>query len=140
MTGTEQDYVRVRAVMTPSPRRIDGLATVADAVALMAREGISSLVIDRRHEGDEFGLVTVSDIAAKVIGANRSAARTNVYEIMSKPVLTVDADMDIKYATRFLSRFGVSRALVTEGGQLAGIVTTRDMVFRCLCDPPGKKG
>ncbi len=138
MTGHEQDYVRVRAVMTPSPRRIDGLATVAEAAALMGREGISSLVIDRRHEGDEFGLVTVTDIAAKVIGANRSPARTNVYEIMSKPVLTVDADMDIKYATRFLSRFGVSRALVTEGGQLVGIVTTRDMVFRCLCDPPAK--
>ncbi len=138
MTGNEQDYVRVRTVMTPSPRRIDGLATVAEAVALMRREGISSLVIDRRHEGDEFGLVTVTDIAAKVVASNRSPARTNVYEIMSKPVLTVDANMDIKYATRFLSRFRVSRALVTEGGELVGIVTTRDMVLRCLCDPPSK--
>jgi CBS domain-containing protein len=49
---------------------------------------------------------------------------------MSKPVLTVDIDMGLKYAIRFLDRFGVSRALVTERDKLVGMVTTRSMVLQ----------
>jgi signal-transduction protein with cAMP-binding, CBS, and nucleotidyltransferase domain len=125
-------YTRVRTVMVPDPKQIDGLATVAAAIDLMREHQISSLVVDRRHEGDEYGLVVVSDIAGEVIARNRAPERTNVYEIMSKPVLSVDADMDVKYAVRLLDRFGVSRALVTEDGRLVGVVTMRDMVLRYL--------
>jgi CBS domain-containing protein len=129
-------YVSVRQVMVPDPKTVGGLATVAEAIALMREHRISSLVIERRHPGDEYGLVVVGDIATRVVGANRSPERTNVYEIMSKPVLTVDVEMDIKYAVRLLGRFGVSRALVTERGDLVGIVTLRDMVLRYLGPGP----
>ena len=125
---------KVRDVMVPDVKVVDGLATVEEAIDAMRRHHISSLVIDRRHDGDEYGLVVVSDIAAKVIGQDRSPSRTNVYEIMSKPVLTLDCDMDIKYAIRLLDRFGVSRALVTKAGKLAGIVTMRDMVLRYMAN------
>ena len=131
----QPSYTAVRDVMTPAPRMIDGLASVREAMELMRREKIGSVVIDRRHPGDEYGILVVHDIAEQIIGADRSPERTNVYEIMSKPVLTVDAAMDIKYSVRLLSRFTLSRALVTESGKLAGIVTLRDLVFRYL--PPG---
>jgi CBS domain-containing protein len=137
---TDKSYIRVSEVMTPSPRVIDGLATVAEAVEHMRRDGISSLVIDRRHGGDEYGLVVVADVAEKVIAASRSPERTNVYEIMSKPVLTLDADMDIKYAVRLLARFGLSRALVIAKGKLAGVVTMRDMVMRYFEGRDGGSG
>lgn len=127
---TEHDYVKVRQAMTPSPRVIDGLATVLEAIDLMREHGVSSLVIDRRHKGDEYGLITVHDIAGKVIANDRAPERISVYEIMSKPALTVDVDMDVKYAIRILTRFQLTRALVTEHGDLAGIVTLRDMAIR----------
>ena len=127
---TEHEYVKVRLVMTPSPRLIDGLATVRQAIDLMRDGGVSSLVIDRRHDGDEYGLVTVHDIAGKVIANDRAPDRISVYEIMSKPALTVDVDMDVKYAIRILTRFQLTRALVTDHGTLAGIVTLRDMAIR----------
>lgn len=139
----DADAPKVRAVMAGPPIVVDGLATVERAIELMRQHKISSLVIDKRHEGDEYGLLVVSDVAGKVIGEDRSPARTNVYEVMSKPVLTVDVDMGIKYAVRLLDRFGVSRALVTERGALVGMVTLRDMVLRYLgpdgdrADPPG---
>jgi CBS domain-containing protein len=128
----QQDYVRVRDVMTPHVIRIEGLATVRQAMDLMRTANVGSLVVERRHEGDEFALVTVGDIAEKVVALNVSPDRTNVYEIMSKPVLTVDVNMDIKYASRLLSRFGLSHALVTEANELAGVVTLRDMVLRYI--------
>ena len=130
MNDKAQNFIRVGEVMTPSPRVIDRLATVREAVELMREHHVSSLVIDRRHEGDEYGMVTVHDVAGKVIGQDRSQDRMNVYEIMSKPLLTVDVDMDIKYAISILSRFQLSRALVTRKGSMVGIVTLRDMTIR----------
>ncbi len=127
---TEHVYIKVRETMTPSPRVIDGLATVREAIGLMRDQHVSSLVIDRRHEGDEYGVVSVHDIASKIIANDRSPDRTSVYEIMSKPALTVDVDMDIKYAIRILTRFHLNRALVTERGDMVGIVTLRDMAIR----------
>ena len=133
------NYTTVREVMTATPHIIDGLATVREAMDLMRREQVSSLVVDHRYEGDEYGLVVVHDIAEKVIAADLSPDRANVYEIMSKPVVSFDAKMDIKFAIRMLTRFRLSRALVTEGGELAGIVTLRDMVFRFVPPAGGKK-
>ena len=122
-------YRPVREAMRPEPKMIQGLATVAQAMDMMRHHAISSLVIERRHEGDEYGLVVMHDIADKVIARNRSPQRVSVYEIMSKPVITVDAEMDIRYAVRLLTRFGVSRTLVMDKGELAGIVTLKDLVL-----------
>jgi signal-transduction protein with cAMP-binding, CBS, and nucleotidyltransferase domain len=132
---TQPDYIRVRQVMTSAPRFVDGLASAREAIELMRADNVSSLVIDRRHDGDEYGVVTVQDIAAEVIARNRSLERTSVYEIMSKPVLTLDVEMDVKYAIRILTRFKLTRALVTEQGKMVGIVTLRDMAVRYI-DPP----
>jgi signal-transduction protein with cAMP-binding, CBS, and nucleotidyltransferase domain len=129
---TETPYTPVRDVMTDKPFVIDGLATVAQAVELMREQSISSLVIDRRHEGDEYGILAVHDIAEKIISRNLSPERVNVYEIMSKPVLSVDVGMNLKYAIRLLFRFKLTRALVLENGKIAGIVTLRDMVLRSI--------
>lgn len=136
------ELIRVGEIMVPGPKIVDGLATVEDAIAMMRANRISSLVIDRRHDADEYGLVVVDDIARKVIAADRSPARTNVYEIMTKPVLTVDGGMAIRYAIRLLAGFAISRALVTERGNLVGIVTLRDMVLHYIdpADPPPDQG
>ena len=129
---SEKDYVTAGEVMTPSPKMVHGLATVRDAIEIMRENVISSVVVEKRYKGDEYGLLVVTDIATKVIAKDLSPERTNVYEVMTKPVICVDTDMDIKYACRLLSNFCVSRALVTEGGHVVGIVTLRDMVLRYL--------
>ena len=120
----------VRAVMSPMPAPINGMATVHEALLLMRENNVYSLVVERRRPGDEYGMVVVSDIANKVIAHNRSPDRVNIYEIMSKPVLTVSADMEIKYAIRLLGRFGLSRGVVVDGNEAVGFVTLTDMVFR----------
>ncbi len=128
--SSNPDYVTVGDVMTPSPVVIDGLSSIQDALDLMENNGVNALVIDRRYEGDEYGLISVSDIARKIIGENRSLERSSVYEVMEKPVLTVSSTMDIKYAIRLLTKFSLSRALVTELGQMVGFVSLRDMTVR----------
>ena len=126
---TDQKELLVSDMMTPSVRTIERTATVRDAIELMREAGVSSLAVERRDETDEFGLLVVSDIAREVIAENRSADRVNVYEIMSKPVITLPADMKIRYAVRLLVKFDLSRALVVDPTCTpVGIITLRDMV------------
>jgi predicted transcriptional regulator len=123
--------VTVGDVMSPDVRRIEGTATVADAIHAMRAAGVSSLVVERRDLQDEYGLVVITDIAREVIARDRAADRVNVYEVMTKPVLTLPVDMQARYAVRLLVRFNLSRALVVDGHRSpVGIVTLRDLVLR----------
>ncbi len=127
---TEDISIRVRDLMVTEMHTIDGLATVAQAMALMKRHQVDSLVVNRRNSDDELGVITVGDIAREVIANNRSPKRVNVYEIMSKPLLTVPDDMLAKYAVRLLVRFERSRAVVVDRQRNAlGGVTLRDLIM-----------
>lgn len=136
-----RDLVRVGDVMSPTVRMIALTASVAEALEAMRDAGVSSLVVERRDDDDEFGLIVVTDIAREVVAKGRAADRVNVYEVMSKPVLAVPVDMQSKYAVRLLVRFNLSRALVVdESRSPVGIVTLRDLVLRHAAvrsgDPP----
>jgi CBS domain-containing protein len=132
---SEHQYIAVQEVMTRSLHTISPLETVAKAMATMREHGVSSLVVERRDDRDEFGLLVVSDIAAHVIAENRAPDRVNVYEVMSKPVLALPAEMDIRNAVRLLVRFSLSRAVVVDHDRKpVGLVTMRDMVLRYSLD------
>jgi len=133
----KETFVRVDSLMRTELHRIDGLANIHTALAMMRKHSISSLVIDRRHPGDEYGFLTVAEIAAKVISKNRSFTRTSVYEIMEKPVLTIPPEMNVKYAVRLLTQLNRRRALVNGQTGLLGFITLRDLVLSY--DNPGDK-
>lgn len=125
----DENKKKVRDVMQDTIYMISGLATVRDAVNEMRARGVTALVIERRHEDDEYGIISIDMIAERVIALNKSLDRTNVYEVMDKPALTVADHMAVKYAVRLLSRLDHRRALVIEHGKACGLITLRDMVL-----------
>jgi signal-transduction protein with cAMP-binding, CBS, and nucleotidyltransferase domain len=131
----ERKVVRVRDVMKSQVDMIDGLTTVADALRKMRHVENKALIVEKRHEDDEYGIVMLSDIARQVLARDRAPERVNVYEIMSKPVVSVDAAMDIRYCARLFDKFGLTRAPVMEGGKIVGVVSYTDMVLKGLCAP-----
>lgn len=127
----QEPYIKVVEVMNRDLHTIDSMATVRAAMEKMTHEHVSSLIVNRRDERDEYGVIVVTDIAREVVAANLSFDRVQVYEVMSKPVVYVDPEMDLRYAIRLLVRFGLSRALVLGSDrQIQGMVTLRDMVLR----------
>ena len=128
----ERKVVQVRDVMNDRYILVDGLETVGAAFAELKRKNARCIVVRKRHEGDEFGLVLLSDIAKKVIAADRSPERVNIYEIMSKPVVSVHPDMNIRYTARLFGRFGLAVAPVIDDDQVLGTVTYTDIVLRGL--------
>jgi len=128
---SETTYTKVGDVMTQELRTIARTATAQEAIDLLKQTGVSSLVVPRHDEADECGLVTVSDLAREVVAVDRAPDRTYVYDIMTKPVLTLQVEMNVKYASRLLEKFKLSRALVVDGNrEPVGIVTLRDMVLQ----------
>ena len=127
---SEEKVVRVSDVMKSHFDIIDGKLTVEDALKTMKHVETKTLIVDKRHVDDEYGMVLLADIAKHVLAVDRSPDRVNVYEIMTKPVVTVRPDMDIRYCARLFGRFGLSRAPVLEHGRVVGIVSFTDMVLR----------
>ena len=126
--------VRVKEVMKSEVDIVDGMTTVTDALNTMKYPETRTLIVDKRDDDDEYGVVMFRDLARQVLGRDLSPDRVNIYEIMSKPVLAVDPDMDIRYCTRLFDRFGLSRAPVLENGRIVGLVSYTDIVLKGLLE------
>ena len=92
----------------------------------------SVLIINKRHADDEYGILLLSDIAKKVVAQDRAPERVNVYEVMAKPVVTVDPHMDVKYCARLFENFGLSTAPVIKEGTILGVVSYTAIVLKGL--------
>jgi len=113
----------VRDCMRTEVTEVDGKLDVLSALKIMKNVGATSLIVKRRDENDEIGMLLFSDVAKEVIAKDRAPERVNVYEVMAKPVLTVRPDMEIRYCARMFVNFGISHAPVVENGKIVGIVS-----------------
>jgi len=118
-----KDDVTVRDVMRTNVTFVDGNVDVMEAMRIMKRVGATSLIVEKRNDRDEYGMVLFSDIAKEVIAKDRAPERVNVYEIMAKPVISVRPDMRIRYCARLFERCGISHAPVIENDKVIGIVS-----------------
>jgi len=124
--------VRTRDVMEEIFTEIDGLATVSQALDVMRQGEAKVLIVKKRNDEDEYGIVLLSDIAKKVLARDRAPDRVNIYEIMSKPVVGVDPNMDVRYCARLFEQFGLSVVPVIENDKVIGIVSYNELVLRGL--------
>lgn len=122
----------VRDCMTKNVTKVDGKLDVLSALKIMKEASTTSLIVNRRDERDEIGLLLFSDVAKKVIAVNRAPERVSVYEIMAKPVLTVRPDMEIRYCARLFENFGISHAPVVENSDIVGMVSYYRLVLHGL--------
>ena len=130
----DKRVIKARDVMHTGHLEMDGMATVKEALDAMKASGSSVVIVSKRDEHDAFGIVLLSDIVKRVLAKDRPSQRVNVYEIMSKPVISLDPDMDVRYCARLFDRFGLANVPVIEGGKVLGIVSYRELVFKGLCE------
>ncbi len=129
MTSEETTIIRARDVMRTELKTIDGMATAREAAAKMRSENIRCLLVEKRHVDDAWGILVVQDFIKRCIMAGRSPSEVNVYEIMTKPVITVPADMDIRYVARLIFRAGIRRAPVEEHGKIIGMISLSSLIL-----------
>jgi predicted transcriptional regulator len=126
---TNIKHICVKDVMKTDYGTIDGGATIKEALNEMNRLKTTVLIVNKRSEDDEYGLLLVSDIAEQVLAEDRAPSRVNVYEIMTKPAISVGPDMDIRYCSRLMSSLKLTRILVVQDNALLGRVSPRALVL-----------
>ncbi len=129
MVPDSTKVIRARDVMRKGIITIDGMATAREAAAKMRSEKVSCLIVKKRHIDDAWGIIVVQDFLKGVIIPGRSPEDVHVYEIMTKPVITVPADMDIRYVARLINRAGIRRAPVEDKGELIGMISLSSLIL-----------
>ena len=120
-------FAKAEDVMTPGVVCIEGTAMVADAVRLMREKKVSSLCVNRRGQEDAWGSITRKDVVNKVGDPGKDPAEVKVFEIMSKPLVTVSPGLALKYCARLFNATGIRRAPVFDGKEIIGILSNTDI-------------
>jgi CBS domain-containing protein len=121
--------MKAKQVMTQNVATIRASATIADAVRLMRFKELRCLIVEPRMSGDAYGIVTETDIVGKVVACGKDPKRVRVYEVMSKPCIVVNPDLEIEYVARLFASTGVRRAPVIQG-ELLGIISVTDIIMK----------
>ena len=119
---------RAKDIMTKEVVTVDGSATVAEAVRLMKEKQVRALLVDRRTEDDAYGIITQRDIVYRVIAERRDPKSVRVHEIMTKPLVVVNPDLELVYVARLMAQQKLSRAPVLFDQKLQGVVSVSDII------------
>ena len=121
--------MKAQDIMTADVETIRGSATVAEAVKIMNDLCLRALIVERRHDQDAYGIITETDIIYKVIAYGKDPAKVRVYEIMTKPCITVNPDLGVEYVARLFANTGIRRAPVIQDS-LIGIISVTDILSK----------
>jgi CBS domain-containing protein len=119
---------RAADIMVPAVK-IRGSATVAEAISLMKTQNCRSLIVNQRTAQDAYGIITETDIIYKVVAFGKDPQLVRVYEIMTKPCIVVNPDLEIEYVARLFANYALTQAPVIQG-KLLGVISASDILFK----------
>ena len=108
---------------------IDGLESVRYSIQLMKDKNVQALIIQKRNSADANGIITINDIIKGVIILNKTIDEVSVYEIMTKPVFSIPAHLNVKYVPRLMLNHSIKIAPVEENGEYIGIIDYAQFLF-----------
>ena len=117
--------LKIEDIMVESVVTVDADATVMKAIKLMNEHEIGCIVVTRR--GKPVGIVTERDMLKRVIAKAKSPQKTKVREIMTKPLISGQPEMDIEEATRLMFEKKIKKLPVVEQDRLIGLITLTDV-------------
>ena len=120
----------VKEIMTPKEKlvSVSPMATVREALGLMRRHKVRSVIVEKTSPSGAYGLVTFKNILQSIVAEDGDIDLLNVYDIASTPAISVSAQLDIKYAARMMVTSSIKRLLVIDNNELYGIVTMSDII------------
>jgi CBS domain-containing protein len=126
---SKRNFQSAKDVMTKKIVFVDGMATAKEAVELMRKEKAEALIVKKRHAQDAYAIVMVHDFIKGVIISDKTSEEVNVFEIMTKPVISVPATMDVRYVANLMMKVGIRMAPVNENGEYIGMVSLSDLIL-----------
>ncbi len=118
--------IRVEQLMRKDLVTVDAGASVVEAAKLMRSYNVGSVLVATK--GRIVGIVTESDVVRKFVGAEKVPFFMPVEDIMSSPVLGIEAHRPVTEAADLMDRHRTRHLGVTKAGALVGVVSVRDFL------------
>lgn len=119
--------MKVRDIMTARAIRVGPEEPAAVAARMLARYNVGALPVCR-EDGVICGMITDRDIVLRCVAGGRDPEKVPVRHVMTRKIVTVHSDMDVKDAAERMAREQVRRLPVEENGRLTGMLTLGDIV------------
>lgn len=121
---------KVRDAMDTNIPLVDASATVSEVLKAMLKREVWSVVILKK--GLPVGVVTDHDILRKCVGKGFEPSRVKVEEIMSAPLILIDADATIGEAMSKMVEKDIRRLFIVENGKIIGRITEKSVLKNTL--------
>lgn len=103
---------------------VDPEKSILETAKVMEEKDIGSVL--SKKDG-RFWILTERDILKKVVAKNLNPEKIKVSDIMTECLYTLNADDDIEKASELFNKYHIRRLPITKGGEIVGIITTRDI-------------
>ena len=108
---------------------VDPDSSVADALALMRRRYIHSLIVNKSQASPEYGIVTSTDICDKIVAQDRNPLHTKVSEVMKSPLITVKVNWTLKECAEVMRTRCIHHLpVLDDAGNVVGMISATDFL------------
>lgn len=118
----------VRDIMQSDVATVSPMATIREAMQVMRARDVKSLVVEKRGPHDAYGIITYTTILRTIVAEEGDIDLVNVYDVCTKPVISVPAEMDVKHVARMMVAHDFRRVIVLDGNELQGIIAMNDII------------
>jgi len=116
----------VTSNMKPDPPRSTLESSISTVVEMMMSEDTGAVIIV--EDSRPIGIITEKDVLRRVIKTGRDFEETLAKDVMTKPLITIEADRPISDAIEILRENNIRRLAITEAGALVGLTTERRLL------------
>ncbi|MBN2126615.1 MAG: CBS domain-containing protein [Deltaproteobacteria bacterium] len=120
--------IKVQEFMTTKIEFVEADRSVYDAVEKMVDRRIRSVVVRFPGKTAEYGVMTTRDIVFRVLAKGINPKDVKASEIASKPVVSVDRDLDVEEAAKLMANSNIARLFVRDGDRIVGLVSLLDIM------------
>jgi CBS domain-containing protein len=108
---------------------IEPEATVSEALALMRRRYINSLITKKTPENPEYGILTSTDISDKIVAHDQNPSETRVRDIMTSPLITIHQGMSLQECAQIMSKHNIHHMPVVDDHDVViGMISATDFL------------
>ena len=101
--------------------------TLAQVSEKMAADRVGAVLV--RQDGEYPGILSETDIVRKAIASGMAPDTTIAKTVMSSPLITIDINQTLVDANTIMSEKRIRHLIVTDRGDVAGIISVRDLVI-----------
>ena len=115
----------VNQVMSKNVLTLDKSTSLQEAAENMKKLNVGCVIVTENN--NSIGIITERDFVTKIVAEGRPLF-TEIQEVMSSPLITIDSEETIWEASELMKERSIHKLPVKENEQITGIVTTTDIV------------